>query len=170
MTYSAPITPEAPARLSTITVVPRLFAKFCAIIRPSLSVRPPGDHATTKVIVRLGYDSVLTCAAAGDVNWYRLRKVAIKPRQILIILVPSGCSDPRERCMPLRSGLGQRAAFPHAARVGGRSSRVLSANSAVSLCDLIFQTSPVLVRVNSQSVSATMTGSITGKTGTPSAA
>src|SRR5260221_922313 len=79
---SMPILPPAPARLSTTTDWPKLALNFCAMMRPMVSIPPPGANGTINRIGRVGYCSrdVDACAiipaAAADSRTFASRKSA----------------------------------------------------------------------------------------------
>ena len=51
---SAPIVPPAPALFSTTTTCPRRSPSFCATMRATMSVEPPGAKPTMSLMGRLG--------------------------------------------------------------------------------------------------------------------
>src|SRR5258706_15284183 len=75
-----PILPPAPERLSTTTDWPKLALNFCAMMRPIVSIPPPGANGTINRIGRVGYCSrdvdacAIISAAAADSRTFASRK------------------------------------------------------------------------------------------------
>jgi hypothetical protein len=64
-TTCAPIVVLPPGRFSTTTPTFQSWLIFCAMIRASTSVGPPGGNGTTMWIGRLGKSFAASCAAAA---------------------------------------------------------------------------------------------------------
>ena len=60
-TMAVPIVPPAPVRFSITTGCPQFSLIFCAMMRASVSVPPPGENGTTK---RIGLVGNFCCACA----------------------------------------------------------------------------------------------------------
>ena len=58
-TMAVPIVPPAPVRFSITTACPQFSLIFCAMMRASVSVLPPGENGTT---MRIGLVGNFCCA------------------------------------------------------------------------------------------------------------
>jgi hypothetical protein len=102
-TYSAAITPPAPALFSTVTGTPHARASFCAITRAITSVPPPGGKPTTMRTGAVGSGDAAakegTAAAA-----VAARPETMKWRLCMVRLSPSFLGmNPLAACRPPRA-------------------------------------------------------------------